>query len=171
MTSKGYAMILSAAAAAGLTVTPSGGQSLLDKAERDEVVLVARTDPTMAAAMRKAQVSLAEFLALARSPRPGTEGFAVKVAIRQGDDAEYFWIHPFEHKDGRFSGQLNNTPRSVRKVKMGDKIAFTEQEIVDWIYMDNGRMQGNYTACALLKNASHQEKEAFRRRFGHDCDL
>jgi uncharacterized protein YegJ (DUF2314 family) len=173
MTSKGYAMILSAAAAAGLTVTPSpaNGQSLLDKAERDEIVIVARTDPTMAAAMRKARASLGDFLALARNPRPGMEGFAVKVAIRQGDDAEYFWIHPFEHDAGRFSGQLNNTPRSVRNVKMGDRIAFTEQEIVDWIYLDGGRMKGNYTACALLKNASPQEREAFKRRFGHDCDF
>jgi len=171
MTSKGYAMILSAAAAAGLTVTPSAGQSLVDKAERDEIVIVAKNDPTMAAAMRKARASLPEFLALARNRRPATEGFAVKVAIREGADAEYFWIHPFEHNGGRFSGAINNTPRSVRKVKMGDKITFTEREIVDWIYMDDGKMKGNYTACAVLKNASRQEKEAFKKKFGLDCDF
>jgi uncharacterized protein YegJ (DUF2314 family) len=163
--SKGFDMILGAAAAAGLTV-PKSPNSLLDKAERDELAIVALDDPLMAAAMRKARALLPEFLVLAANPRPSMVGFAVKVAIREGEDAEYFWIHPFDHAAGQFSGLLNNTPRSVRNVKMGDKIKFTEREIVDWMYMDGEKTKGNYTARALIQRASPEEREAFRKRFG-----
>jgi uncharacterized protein YegJ (DUF2314 family) len=169
--SKGYAMIVGAAEAAGLTARPPAGQSILDKAERDELEIVAHDDPVMAAAMRRARATLPEFLTLAEHPRRSMEGFAVKVAIREGDDAEYFWIHPFECDAGQFSGHLNNTPRSVRHARMGDKITFTENEIVDWMYMDGEKMKGNYTARALLKNASREEREAFQKRFGLDGDF
>ena len=155
--------------AASIGVASVTGQSFTGKAERDEIASVARNDPTMAAAMREARAKLPDFLKLTAAPRPSIERFAVKVAVREGDTAEYFWINPFESKDGQFSGQLNNTPRSVKSVKLGDTIKFTEKEIVDWLYIENNQMKGNFTACALLKNESKQEREAFKKRFGLDC--
>jgi uncharacterized protein YegJ (DUF2314 family) len=171
MSSKSYSMLLSAALAAGLSSSSANGQSMVDKAERDELAYVATNDPVMAAAIRKARATLPDFLALAKATASKAEGFSIKVAIREGNNAEYFWIYPFDNKDGQFSGVLNNTPRSVRKVKLGDKITFTEKEIVDWIYMDSGKMKGNYTACALRSKSSKQEFEAFKKRFGLDCDF
>lgn len=172
MSSKGYAMLLEAAKAASLAASAPGAPSIVDRAERDEVAIVAECDPDMADAMREARATLRGFLKLAHAPRPKMEGFAVKVAIREDDDnAEYFWISPFEHKAGRFTGNINNTPRTIGNVRMGDAIAFTATDIVDWMYMDGGRMKGNYTARALLKNASQEEKDAFKKRFGLDCDF
>jgi uncharacterized protein YegJ (DUF2314 family) len=171
MTSKGFATLLDAAKTVGLTERPPSGESILDKAERDELAIVANGDPLMAAAMRKARATLAEFLALAGNPGPTMEGFAVKVAIHEGCEAEYFWIHPFAHQAGRFSGHLSNTPRSLARVKAGDAITFSENEIVDWTYMDGDKMKGNYTARALLKKASWQEQEDFKKRFGLDIDF
>lgn len=148
---------------------PAAAQSLTGKAERDELAFVSRNDPVMAAAMRKARASLPDFLATAAAPGASMKGFSVKVAVREGDKAEYFWIQPFERKDDRFSGRLNNTPRMVRSVKAGQTISFSEKEIVDWTYMDGTTMKGNYTACALLASASPQERENFLKRFGLDC--
>jgi uncharacterized protein YegJ (DUF2314 family) len=99
------------------------------------------------------------------------DGFAVKVAIREGNQAEYFWITPFTVKDGAFSGEINNQPRLVHSVKLGQTITFDKSEIVDWMYLDDNKMKGNYTACALLKSASKREVEEFKKRFGLDCDL
>jgi uncharacterized protein YegJ (DUF2314 family) len=59
----------------------------------------------------------------------------------------------------------------VHSVKMGQTISFGQNEIVDWMYLDGGKMKGNYTACALLKSASRSEVEEFKRRFGLNCDL
>jgi uncharacterized protein YegJ (DUF2314 family) len=164
-----FAMLLAATLAGG---GPNNGkaQTMLDRAERDELFYVPHDDPQMAAAMRKARATLPEFLALARAAKPPTEGFSVKVAIPDGSGAEYFWIFPFEEKDGRITGKINNTPRSTRKVKMGQTIEFKQSEIVDWLYFDDGKMKGNYTACALLKREPKQQAEAFKQRFGLECD-
>jgi uncharacterized protein YegJ (DUF2314 family) len=171
MTTAAYTVLLSAAIAAGLNSKPVQAQTMTQKAERDELAIVAKSDPTMARAMSKARQTLPDFLNVATAPRPGMKGFAVKVAIREGDSAEYFWITPFTDKDGEFSGAINNTPRQVHSVKLGQTVTFNQSEIVDWMYMDGDKMKGNYTACALLKSASKQEVEEFNKRFGLDCDF
>ena len=171
MTSTGYAMLLSAAMAAGLTARLADAESPTKKAERDELAFVAKSDPVMAKAMSKARATLPDFLSTAAAPKAGMDGFAVKVAIRDGEQAEYFWITPFTTKDGAFSGEINNTPRLVHSVKLGQTITFDKSEIVDWMYLDGDNMKGNYTACALLKSASKREVEEFKKRFGLDCDF
>ena len=72
---------------------------------------------------------------------------------------------------GRLSGRINNTPEMVHTVRMGQLITFGRDEIVDWMYMDGGRMKGNYTACALLKSAPKNEAEEFKERFGLTCEF
>jgi len=165
----GFVAILAAAAIA--VAVPASAQSITEKAERDEVALVSKNDPVMAAAMTKARATLPDFLKIAAAPPAKTEAFAVKVAIREGANAEYFWIIPFEPKGDTFTGKLDNTPRLVRNTKMGDTLSFTKAEIVDWMYMDNGAMKGNHTACALMKKATQKDRDAFKKRFGLDCDL
>jgi hypothetical protein len=76
-----------AAILAGLVASPTAAQTVTEKAERDETAIVAKSDPVMAAAMRKAQAELPSFLALSAAPKPGMEGFAVKVAIREAEEA------------------------------------------------------------------------------------
>src|SRR5437588_2487952 len=112
----------------------------------------------MAQAMRKARETLPDFLAMAANPKPGAEGFAIKFAVREGEDVEYFWIHPFQQKGEQFSGRIDNRPRTVHGVTFGQTVTFSQNEIVDWMYMDNNRMRGNYTVRALLKNASPAER-------------
>jgi len=79
-TAKGFALILGAARAAGLTPRRSAC-ALVRKAERDELVVLAMNDPLMAAAVRRTRKTLPKFLALAKRPGPTMEGFAVKIAI------------------------------------------------------------------------------------------
>ena len=145
-TAKGFALILGAARAAGLTARLPGGDTVVQKAERDELVILAMNDPVMAAAIHNARETLPQFLALARNPSPTMAGFAVKIAILADNGAEFFWIHPFAHVDERFIGQINNTPRSAMNLKMGDTVSFIKNEIVDWMYMDASTMKGNYSA-------------------------
>lgn len=146
-------------------------QTILQKAERDEIAIVADDDLAMAAAFRQARATLNDFLAIAAAPKPAMEHFAVKVAIHDGDDNEYFWIAPFTNDNGRFSGRTNNKAEIVHTVKLGQAITFGRDEIVDWMYMDGGKMKGNYTACALSKSAPKNEAEAFKERFGLTCEL
>jgi uncharacterized protein YegJ (DUF2314 family) len=169
MGSKGASVLLALVLAAGLAAGPAPGQTAAEKAERDELAVGSRDDPAMAEAFRKARATLSTFLALAAKPPPGTAGFAVKIGIREGGRTELVWVHPFAQDGDRFSGRLNNTPRMVGRVGAGDSVTFSPADIVDWMYIEGETMRGNFTACALLKGAATQERQAFRRRFGLDC--
>ena len=168
-TAKGFALILGAARAA--SAQPSDGQSVVQKAERDELVYLALNDAVMSAAIQSARDSLPGFLALAKQPAPEMKGFSVKIALLGDGGPEFFWMHPFAHIGARFIGQIGNMPRTVEGLKMGDTIAFARRDIVDWMYMDAGVMRGNYSARAILRAALPQDRQAFRRRFGLDFDF
>jgi uncharacterized protein YegJ (DUF2314 family) len=152
----------------------SGGYragTLVERARRDETAKVAKDDPDMAAAFRKARDTLPEFLALAQAPRPTITHMAVKIGIPDGDDhTEFFWLSPFEPRSGKYTGRINNTPRMVKTVKFGQIVEFSEDEIVDWLYTEYGKMHGNLTACVLLKREPPDQVEVVRKEFGLSCD-
>jgi uncharacterized protein YegJ (DUF2314 family) len=56
-------------------------------------------------------------------------------------------------------------------LKRGDTVSFVRNEIVDWMYMDEGAMKGNFSARAILKSAKPRDRQAFMRRFGLDLDF
>jgi uncharacterized protein YegJ (DUF2314 family) len=56
-------------------------------------------------------------------------------------------------------------------VKLGDTITFDEEQIVDWGYIENGRLKGNYTLCVLLKREPRKEAQALIARYSMDCRL
>jgi uncharacterized protein YegJ (DUF2314 family) len=149
---------------------PYASGTLMDKARRDDVALVEKNDPDMAAAFRKARETLPEFLALARAPRPTATNLAVKIAIPAGDDDEYFWVAQFAPRGDKYGGRINNTPRAAKQVKLGQVVEISEAEIVDWLYMEGGKMRGNFTACALLKREPPDQLEAMKKQYGLSCD-
>jgi uncharacterized protein YegJ (DUF2314 family) len=55
-------------------------------------------------------------------------------------------------------------------VKLGQTITFKQGDVVDWLYRENGKMFGNFTACALLKHVPPSEMEAFKREYRLNCD-
>ena len=145
--------------------------TLMDKAKRDQVALVEKDDPDMAAARRRARETLPEFLALARAPRPTATNLAVKIAIPAGDDDEYFWVSQFAPRGDKYGGTINNTPRAAKQVKLGQIVEFSEAEIVDWLYMEGSKMRGNFTACALLKREPADQVVAMKKQYGLSCDI
>jgi uncharacterized protein YegJ (DUF2314 family) len=154
-----------------VAATQASGQTLQQKLDRDQTLWIPDGDPDMAAAMRKARATLAEFLALADAPRPSTSLFAVKVGIRANEHVEYFWIGPFTHANGRFSGKIDNEPELAKNVKLGDTITFGEDEIVDWLYLEDRRVRGNFTGCVLFRREPREQAEAVIAKYGMDCKL
>lgn len=153
-----------------IAVKPEHG--VLQRAESDGVIFVPDDDPAMQAAFKKAQDTLDEFLALSAASAPNTDSFALKVAISEGDRKEYFWITPFAVSDGKFSGRVSNTPRTVSNVSEGQQIQFARSAIVDWTYENpiEKKTYGNFTACALLSRESKEEAAAVMKEYGLDCD-
>lgn len=158
-----------------LLVAPLGAvqaQNLVDRAKRDEIAHMSREEPAMKDAFEKTRASLDTFLAQAKAPAPGTDRYALKVAISDGQNTEYFWVVDFSGDGKQFTGVLNNEPRLVMKHRYGEKIAFRRDQIADWTYMDapQRRMHGNFTACALLTKEPPAQAAEFKRQYGLRCD-
>lgn len=146
-------------------------ETTLEKAQSDKITFVEKDDPAMLRAFEKARATLDEFLSRAESPAPGESGFAVKVAVKQNDETEYFWITPFNRKGDRFSGEINNEPQSVTNVKLGQNFEFSRADIYDWTYMDaKDSMKGNFTSCALLTHEPPEQATEFKRHYGLECE-
>ena len=145
------------------------GQSVVDRAEKDELYLADSEDADMKDAFRRAQLGLEGFLSIWRNPPAGITDFSVKVGVTEGENTEYFWITPFREESGTFIGTINNEPQMVTSVKLGGEISFTKGQVVDWLYYKQGKMVGNYTACAMLKKEPESERHAFEQRFGLRC--
>jgi hypothetical protein len=60
-------------------------------------------------------------------------------------------MNPLDFKDDRIIGTINNEPRHAKNVTYRQHISFRESDTVAWMYRENGKMKGNFTACALLK--------------------
>lgn len=149
---------------------PSGG--ILQRAATDSVTFMSDDHPSMQAAFKQARSGLDRFLALADAPPPDTGSFAVKVAVLQGRNKEYFWISPFARSGDAFTGRIDNTPQVVSTVKEGQEIRFGRDDVVDWTYEDraSGKFRGNFTACAMLSRESERDATEFKAQYGLDCE-
>jgi uncharacterized protein YegJ (DUF2314 family) len=138
-------------------------------------------DRAMMVAAGKAQAGLDGFLAKLANPPDGTGNYAIKVGISDQPDGyalttdqnlegvEYFWLTDIVATRDGFLGQLGNDPERVKNVHFAEQIPFKKSDIFDWLYFDNGRMKGNFTACPALLRGPPEELRQLRQQFGMDC--
>lgn len=137
---------------------------------KDTVIQIATADPQLAASRTHAIATLDQFLDVALTGRPGTSKYAVKIPLTDGTNTEVFWVnHVMRSGDGRFVGRIDNKPESVKSVKLGQTLNFSRDQIVDWMYVDNGRMVGNFSICVLLNETTSPKLSEVKQRFGVDC--
>ena len=146
--------------------------SITAKAESDKVAMATAGDPAMMQAFTKARDTLGEFLARVAEKDPVVQEPLVKIKIQEGDAVEYFWIGSLTETSDEVTGVVRNDPEVVHNIKDGQTISFPRKQIFDWMYTDarNGKMIGNYTACALLSHEKPSAAAEFRKRYHFDCD-
>jgi uncharacterized protein YegJ (DUF2314 family) len=147
-------------------------QPISERADKGDLVFMQDEEPAMRIAFAKAAESLDDFLVKAKEASPDHTAFAMKVAVSQGKNTEYFWVNSFsERSPGVFEGEIGNEPRMVTNVKYGQRYVFQRSRIVDWTYIEkaNRKMVGNFTLCALLTKETKVEADAMKRRFKLDC--
>jgi uncharacterized protein YegJ (DUF2314 family) len=147
---------------------------------------VPKSDPAMSAAFAQAAASLDGFLKAWRNPPPGAKAFALKIGLTDsasppgyiivppnGDApsaVEWFWVVDL-HVDGdAFSGAINNDPEELRNVSSGQMIHFARKDVGDWMYMQDGKIVGDATACPALAHSSEADRRQMEEQFGLKCD-
>lgn len=164
-------LALLAAFLSGATVIGSASaQGTFKDVGGEKMGVIPKGDALMEDAKRKARASLPEFLALVRAPRPSITSMGVKVGIPYGrNDMEYFWFVDLSIDDGKIVGRLSNEPRYAKSVRAGQRLRFTEDDVIDWFYREDGKMKGNFTSCALIAREPADQRDALVKRFGVDC--
>ena len=165
-------IVLAALLSSASVVGSASAQGTFKDVGGEQMGIIPKGDPLMAEAMRKARATLPQFLDLVRTPRASVAGMGVKIGIPYGrDGVEYFWIMDLSIRDGKITGRLSNAPRFAKNVRAGEMLRFTEGDVVDWLYREDGKMKGNYTSCALIAREPKDQRDALVKRFGVDCEF
>ncbi len=140
----------------GLQPLPASGQD-------SSYIKIPNQDAEMEAAKAQARATLPQFWERLANPAAGEEGFALKVALPYGtNNTEHIWTKDVERTDGRITGVINNVPRDVKGVRIGQRIDIAEVQISDWMFLRNGKMVGNYTLRPLLKRMPPKDAARYR---------
>jgi len=133
---------------------------------RPETLTNKYDEKKMAQAIEDARSTFNDFLTRFRKPEPGDEDFNVKVRIEDRNGVEHFWVGDLKLDAEPYSGKIGDEPGIVKKVKFGQNYSFTRNEVSDWMYMSNGKMQGNYTLRVELESMPPKEAQALKRKIG-----
>ena len=132
----------------------------------DRVIGVAKDDVEMNKAMAEARAHLPHFWQVMAEAKNGEEDFSIKVRITDGKDVEYFWCTELKLEKGVVTAEVGNEPEHVKTVKEGQRIPVKEADIVDWLYLKNDKMIGNYTSRPLMKSMTKEELEYLKGTLG-----
>src|SRR5438128_2111822 len=110
------------------------------KYPEDKVISVAGDDPRMNAAVEKARSTVSTFIAALKARKAGQSGFSVKMAFSDGKHTEHMWLTPVSYDGRTFHGTVNNEPKNVKGVNMGQKAEVEPSNISDWMYVENRKL-------------------------------
>jgi uncharacterized protein YegJ (DUF2314 family) len=137
-----------------------------------EIQKVAGVDPNskefeekMEKAMDQAFEKLDDFIAVLKKPKPTQADFAIKYLAIEGDEGEYVWASGLKYGNKEFTGKIDNKPQFVKKVKFGDPITIKEDDVVDWMYIEDGKLQGGYTLRAQRAMLTGEDRKKFDEQF------
>jgi uncharacterized protein YegJ (DUF2314 family) len=119
----------------------------------------------MEKAMDAAVENLDKFLAVLKAPKKTQEQFAVKFVVEVKDEAELLWMNEPKFEKGVFTGKLANVPALAKHLKAGDVVKVKEDDVVDWMYVEDGKLQGGYTIRAQRKFIQATDRKKFDDQF------
>ena len=119
------------------------------------------TDAELEAAVEQARGSLDDFLAKITTPHPYRSFVAVKVRFApSGESAQDIWVDGVTYDDGVLRGMMGDDIPSL-KLEAGESIKIEEENIVDWMIVEDGKLIGGFTIRLAVQRMSPEERERF----------
>lgn len=142
------------------------GREVIRRGAEPECYEITENDSAMARAVKRARKTQRTFIAALKDPKPGQGSFEVKKPVVQGDAVEHLWLRDVTYSGHRYHGYVDNVPRSITGLKMGDRVSVNPSEITDWAFVDHGRLVGGYTIRVLCGEFSTERRAAFEKEVG-----
>lgn len=132
----------------------------------DNFVSVHSENAEMSEAIEQAKASIGQFFQAFLSFDPKYSHFALKVRFEESGKGEHIWLTDLDFKTKPTTGVVGNEPR-IKSLSYMERVPFTDEQISDWMYMENENLVGGFTSKVLLRT---QSKEGglmglLRRRF------
>ena len=117
------------------------------------------TEPDSAIA--EARGSLDTFITKITTPHPNQTFVAVKVRFTPpGESPQDIWVDEVTYTNGVFWGNMGDDIPSLR-LEAGEKVTINEEDIVDWMIVEDGKLVGGYTIRLAVQRMSPEERERF----------
>jgi uncharacterized protein YegJ (DUF2314 family) len=138
-------------------------QELENSSIEPPYVEVPKDHIAMRRAVIEARKTVGEFIAALKHPAPGQQDFEVKKRFIQSGQVEHIWLSDVQSVGNRFQGRVDNQPRKIQGLKLGQLVLVKPNEISDWLYIDHGKLVGGYTVRVQYNELSPKEKQEFDR--------
>ena len=136
------------------------GREMIRPGAEPERFHIGEADPEMAAAVKHARRTVRTFIAALQHPKAGRRDFQVKKPFAHAGEIEHLWLADVTYKGGRFHGTVDNRPKNIPGVKMGDRVSVNPDEITDWAFVDRGALVGGYSIRVLFNELPPERKQA-----------
>jgi uncharacterized protein YegJ (DUF2314 family) len=101
------------------------------------------------------------FITKITTPHPNRTFVAVKVRFTPpGESPQDIWVDEVTYTNGVFRGNMGDDIPSLR-LEAGEKITIHEEDIVDWMIVEDGKLVGGYTIRLAVQRMSTEEREQF----------
>ena len=130
------------------------GREDLEPGAEPKLFDISQHNNAMKRAVHQARRTVGVFIQAVRHPAAGQHDFQVKKPFRQGDVVEHLWLSDVSFRGNRFHGLVDNVPRKIKGLKMGDLVSVNPNEITDWAFVENGRLVGGYSIRVLYAELS-----------------
>ena len=89
--------------------------------------------------------------------------FGVRMQFTDGaKNKEHLWLKKLHNIGGQLFGVVDTEPMHVTGMKFGDTVRVVRNDITDWMYVKNGKLQGGYTLKVLYNSMDENMKRQFR---------
>jgi uncharacterized protein YegJ (DUF2314 family) len=123
--------------------------------------ITSATDAELEATIVKARDSLDTLIAKIATPHTDRTFVAVKVRFYPPDEvSQDIWADEVTYNNGVFRGTMGDDIPAL-KLEMGEKITIEEENIVDWMIVEEGKLIGGFTIRLAVQRMSPEEREQF----------
>lgn len=126
----------------------------------DRTFPLSEDDDLMALAIQSARKTLRQFFQAYGTPRADQKSFMLKIRWEQQGEVEHLWMGGLDASGLPLRGTVANRPVTAQ-LTLGQRLAFTPDRIVDWMYVEDGYLVGGYTTKAMRAGMGSRERAAF----------
>jgi uncharacterized protein YegJ (DUF2314 family) len=133
----------------------------------ENLVQYSGEDEKMNRAIAAAKESFPGFLETFKAGCDQCERFSVKLRFDVDEgDGEHIWVDGLHFKEGQLFGQIANEPENNIAVGYGDTVKIRKENLSDWMYIRNSKLEGGYTIKVIYDDLGKKEQMDMENEFG-----